>query len=1150
MTKRLLCTMNNSLIPTLLLCLLGLCLSNALSAQKNKFSLEEEHSACGTATLHEEQLAIDPQLQQAWEELEKAVYKDVLHPSKKRQANYTLPVVIHLIHDNGPENLTDAQVIQGMEHLNDAFANINYYDQGIGVNTNIEFCLARRAPDGSATTGINRVQSPLTVSTLAQGLDVKALSHWSSFDYINLWIVRDLSLGSNGSLAGYANLPMLHGQARDGIVMEARWFGSSNANSGVQIHEMGHYLGLYHTFQGGCGNNDCALNGDRVCDTPPDQSTAAVPCGASANSCSTDTDSGFATDQDDHYWNYMDYGDWSCYGEFTQGQTNRMTFFLDNARNSLLMSEGCNDPCPIATDLSIDSAPAQVQVGTTLTFTLTSSTLTQFEWFVNNVSAGIGPSLTYTFTNKGDYTISVVGGNGNPLCQGFDFIDLEVTCPVTADFTASASQIFVNESVLFTSTSTNATSLAWYIDGVFAGSALSFSEVFMAEGNHEVVLVAENAICSDTTGIFFVYVVHPCGQGGTNRLETPGKRPSQIRKLADGGLLTIYRGSSNASIHQIVRLDNNQNLLWAKDVNIGDHVLIRDMIEDPSDNGLLFCGRVEEQGDDKGYIFKLDAAGNYLWGHKTILDDRLFNYIYPAPGGDFLLAGQEETFPLNDTVQIVKIQTDGTILWAKTYSGLTLTDFEVMSDGTMYVSGDPPAYPTFSSAVLAHLDSDGNVLWGSRYTDPFLRNAFHYRFSTMTENDAGGVVISYSVQDTTFKKFDVLVSLDTNGDVLWNKKYYYAYQPSNYETEGPVHALTRTPDGGYVFYSVLTNDLFSVLVKVDVQGDILWSRHYSSSFNLLTDYPRIEILDNGNLVLGHRSNLFVLDQNGLLGPCPVTDIPSEIYDHTLIKEGLDFEYHGGIAFTAASATMSNSSLNINPSCGTQNAMEPDAEVSTLDAGLCNGVYTLNWQVCNIGTGIIPSGTPYTFYDGNPRSTPAPTILTQTLSSNLAPGTCQTLQTSIPSLPANTVHLIFNDDGTIASPFDLIDDIAAAAFLIECNFFNNLDSLSLDNLPTTTPLPFLGKDTTICVNTVFPLGPGVFSTYLWQDGSTMDSLVVSAPGTYSVTVTDACGATEVDAITIQWHSPTLLDLGPDIVLCENAVLPPLGMSMSRMKMMAG
>lgn len=1124
-------------VTKFLFCLYFFLFASVLFAQKAIIDSEQPQARCGAADLQARILESNPQAKKAWLQLEEAAYLATKQASQGQFANYTLPIVIHVIHDNGSENLTDAEIFQGVQHLNDAFANINYYDQGTGVNTNFEFCLARRAPDGTATSGINRIQSPLTHSTIAEELDLKNLSRWDPLNYINIWLVRELCIGTvNCSLAGYANFPARHGLDDDGIVMEARWFGSSNGNSGVQIHEMGHYLGLYHTFQGGCTNNVCALDGDRVCDTPPDNSTTVVPCGGSANSCSTDTNSGFSTDQDDMYWNYMDYGDWDCYSAFTQGQTNRMTFFIENARNSLLLSEGCNDPCPISADLSIDSAPTQVQVGTTVTFTLTAPMLTQFEWFINNVSVGTGPSLTYTFTDKGTYNISVEGGNGNPLCAGFDFTLLEVICPVEADFTASAAQIFVSESVLFTSTSTNATSLSWYIDGVLVSSATSFSETFTEEGNHEVVLVAENNICADTTEIFYVFVVHPCGQGGTKLIQTQGFRPSQLRKLADGGLIVIYR-SNIFQPYQVTRLDSDQNLVWVKTVTSGDQVRIHDVVEDPIDNGFLLCGFIDELGEELGYIFKLDANGNYLWGHKTTLGDRSFKYIYPAPGGDYLVAGAIKNIP-NDSTQIVKIRTDGTLLWSKTYYGIGLVDFEVMTDGSLYVSGQLEFYPSgFSSAGLAHLDSDGNVLWSSRYRDPLLGMAFHSRLSTMTENDVGGVVIGYSVQDDTFKKFDVLVSLDSNGDILWQKKYYYGYQRMGYETEGPVEALIQTPDGGYVFYSSLSNALLSVLTKVDAQGELLWSRNLSPVYNFTRfGSPRIEILDNGNMVVGHNGRLFILDPNGLLGPCPLTDIQSEIYPIDLLKEVANMAENTNLSFVSAAATTSDGSFNPSVSCETQTATQPDAEVSTIDAGLCNGIYTLNWQVCNTGTGVIPNGTPYTLYDGNPTTTAASMILNQTLSTDLTPGDCRTLQSTIPSLPANQVNIVFNDDGSLAVPFDLTVDLAAAATLIECNFFNNLDSLSLDNLPVTTPLPFLGLDTIICSSTNLPLRPGLFSSYHWQDGSTNDSLIATAPGTYSVTVTDACGATQVDNILIQWLTPPLLDLGPDISLCENAVLP--------------
>jgi hypothetical protein len=91
---------------------------------------------------------------------------------------------------------------------------------------------------------------------------------------------------------------------------------------GTGSHEVGHWVGLYHTFQGGCGS-DCATTGDLVCDTPA-QSTATSGCPAGKNTCSAPGD--------DPIHNYMDYSTDACYNNFTTGQDARADMMMSAYR--------------------------------------------------------------------------------------------------------------------------------------------------------------------------------------------------------------------------------------------------------------------------------------------------------------------------------------------------------------------------------------------------------------------------------------------------------------------------------------------------------------------------------------------------------------------------------------------------------------------------------------------------------------------------------------------------------------------------------------------------------------------------------------------------------------------------------------------------
>ncbi|MFN8115036.1 MAG: M43 family zinc metalloprotease [Bacteroidia bacterium] len=362
-----------------------------------------------------------PELKLQFDNYQTSVNNSIINSKLTTTTNYTIPVVFHILHLNGSENISDAQVEDAVNNLNIDFSKKNADTTNtlavfkpIASDVSIRFALAKLDPNGVCTNGIIRHfdpdadwndQSP----TLYQHT-------WDPSKYLNVYVVKTITMSSGFSAAGYTYLPgsWSYGAPEDAIVMLHSYTGSIGTStpfhSHVLTHEVGHWLNLLHVF----GWNSCAVdcnNDDFVNDTP--NTPGYLSCPTSYDICTPGVP--------ENYQNFMDYS--YCSTMFTNDQAARMEAAVQSSivgRDNLgtasnLIATGINPAIQCAPVAQFKSDKKIICQGQSISFTDQSSVGTPTSW--NWIFAGGTPSVssvqnpTVTYNAPGTYPVQLISSN-------------------------------------------------------------------------------------------------------------------------------------------------------------------------------------------------------------------------------------------------------------------------------------------------------------------------------------------------------------------------------------------------------------------------------------------------------------------------------------------------------------------------------------------------------------------------------------------------------------------------------------------------------------------------------------------------------------------------------------------------------------------
>ena len=310
----------------------------------------------------------------------------------------------------------------------------------------------------------------------------------------------------------------------------------------------------------------------------------------------------------------------------------------------------------------------------------------------------------------------------------------------------------------------------------------------------------------------------------------------------DGGIIVVGQRSEQIGTQSdlwAIKTDSNGIMEWEKFFGGGNNDVGYDAVA-TSDGGFLFVGYSWSFGNKQEvYAIKTDFNGNTLW-EKTYGGSMwdIGNAVIEVDDGGYLIAGHSNSPQFssgNTDIFLIKLDTNGNVLWQKSFGNLAYPNHEwaydiiQISDGGFILVGARDRYNEGSlNGLILRLNSEGDIIWEKELLD---NNQIKETIFSVSQSISGHLYLCSSqntIEDKNLYEAKI-TKMDLAGNIDWQRTF-----KTNGREYHQYRATTTTSNEiifvGSTFQELSTGlkeDAF--MTKIDPKGNILWSRPYGGA---------------------------------------------------------------------------------------------------------------------------------------------------------------------------------------------------------------------------------------------------------------------------------------------------------------------------------